>query len=60
MDLEDLEPRAVRPKAKDLDAMGVEELEAYRAELESEIQRVEEKIKAKKAYLAGAAGLFKA
>ena len=33
MDLEDLEPRKQKPKPKDLDALGVEELEAYIEEL---------------------------
>lgn len=59
MDIEDLEPRKQTPKPKDLEAMGVEELEAYLAELEAEMGRVREKIEAKKAYLQGADGLFK-
>ncbi len=59
MDLEDLEPRKQQPKPKDLESMGVEELEEYLAELESEAERVREKIAAKKAYLSGAADLFK-
>jgi uncharacterized small protein (DUF1192 family) len=59
MDLEDLEPRKQQPKPKDLESLGVEELEEYLAELESEAERVREKIAAKKAYLSGAAGLFK-
>ena len=59
MDLEDLEPRKQQPKPKDLELMGVEELEEYLAELESEAERVREKIAAKKTYLSGAADLFK-
>lgn len=59
MDLEDLEPRKQKPKPKDLDIMGVEELEDYLAELQAEAERVKEKITAKKAYLSGATGLFK-
>lgn len=59
MDLDDLEPRKQQPKAKDLEAMGVDELEAYLAELEEEAERVRAKIAAKKAYLSGAEGLFK-
>ena len=59
MEPEDLEPRAVRPKPKDLDMMGVEELEEYLAELEAEALRVREKIKAKRDYKSGAAALFK-
>ena len=59
MDLEELEPRKQTPKPKDLEAMGVEELEEYLAELEQEAERVREKIAAKKAYLSGAESLFK-
>jgi len=59
MDADDLEPRRVKPKPRDLDALGVTELEAYLAELGEEAERVRQKIAAKKAYLAGVAGLFK-
>lgn len=59
MDAEDLEPRTKRAKLRDLDAMGVKELEDYIVELKGEIERVEAKIEAKKAHLSGAAGLFK-
>jgi uncharacterized small protein (DUF1192 family) len=59
MDLDDLEPRKQKPKPRDLEAMGVDELEAYLAELEQEANRVREKIAAKKAYLSGAESLFK-
>ncbi len=59
MELEDLEPRKAKPKPRDLDVMGVEELEEYLAELEVEAARVNEKITAKKAYLSGADALFK-
>ena len=59
MDLEDLEPRKTKPKPKDLEVLGVEELEDYLAELEAEATRVRDKIAAKKAYLSGAASLFK-
>ena len=59
MDLEDLEPRKQTPKPKDLEVMGIEELEAYLAELESEAARVREKIAAKEAYRKGAADFFK-
>lgn len=59
MDPEDLEPRKQKPKPKDLDALGVDELEDYLADLEAEILRVKDKIKTKKAYLSGADALFK-
>ena len=59
MDLEDLEPLNKKPKPKDLDNLGVDELEDYLAELETEMARVREKLDAKKAYLSGAEGLFK-
>ena len=59
MEPEDLEPRKQKPKPKDLDVMGVEELEEYLAELNGEAERVKQKIAAKKAYLSGAEGLFK-
>ncbi|MFQ5775435.1 MAG: DUF1192 domain-containing protein [Kiloniellaceae bacterium] len=58
MDIEDLEPRNQRPKPKDLDAMGVSELEAYLAELEAEVARVKEKIESKKSYLDTAGEVF--
>ncbi len=59
MDLDELEPRKQTPKPKDLEAMGVDELEAYLSELEGEAERVRQKIAAKKAYLSGAEALFK-
>ena len=59
MDLEDLEPRNKTAKPKDLETLGVEELEAYIETLEAEIARVKEKLAAKKAYLSGAESLFK-
>ncbi len=54
MDLDDLEPRKQKPKTRDLEAMGVDELEAYLADLEQEGVRVREMIVAKMAYLRGA------
>ena len=59
MDLNDLEPRKTPPKPKDLEVMGIEELEEYLAVLEAEATRVRDKIAGKKAYLQGAAGMFK-
>ena len=59
MDEEDLQPRKAIEKPKDLDLMGVEELEAYLAELEAEMTLVRSKIGEKKSYREGAASLFK-
>ena len=59
MDIEELEPRKKKPELKNLEAMGVEELEAYLAELETELARVRAEIEGKKAYLAGAGAFFK-
>ena len=59
MDLDDLEPRKAIEKPKDLDSLGIEQLEAYLAELEAEAAQVKAKIESKKQYLSGAASLFK-
>ncbi len=59
MEIDDLEPRRQAPKPKDLESLGVEELEEYLAELETEAARVKQKIAAKKSYLSGADSLFK-
>jgi len=59
MDPEDLEPRKQPAKPKDLDVLGIEELDAYLAELEAEVARVRDKIAQKRDYRAGLDGLFK-
>lgn len=59
MDIDDLEPQKKKPKPKDLDDMGIEQLEEYLAELEAEAERVRVKIAEKKDYLAGAGKFFK-
>ncbi len=59
MDLDELEPQKQKPAPKDLDALGVEQLEEYLAELEAEAARVRAKLVEKKAYLAGAQAFFK-
>ena len=59
MDPEDLEPRKKQSQPKDLDAMGLDELEAYLEDLKVEAQRVTAKIESKRAYLSGADALFK-
>lgn len=58
MDLDDLEPQKQKPKPKDLEDLGVEELEDYLAELEAEVLRVKDKITAKKSYKSGVDSLF--
>ncbi len=59
MDLDELEPQKKKTAPKDLDALGVEQLEAYLAELETEAARVRAKLAEKKAYLTGAQAFFK-
>jgi uncharacterized small protein (DUF1192 family) len=59
MDLDELEPTKKKPAPKDLDALGVEQLDEYLAELETEVARVRVKITEKKDYLAGAENFFK-
>jgi uncharacterized small protein (DUF1192 family) len=59
MDIEDLEPQKQPKKPKDLEVMGIEELEDYLAALRAEAQRVEAQIEAKKSYLQSAAAFFK-
>ncbi len=59
MDLDELEPQKKKTAPKNLDALGVEQLEAYLAALEAEAERVRAKIAEKKAYLAGAQAFFK-
>lgn len=59
MDIEDLEPRKVKPKPKSLDPLSVDELNAYIQELEDEIVRVRGEIARKSAHLNAAAAFFK-
>ena len=59
MDADDLEPRKAIAKPKDLDAMGIDELEDHIADLEAEIARVREKIAAKQSVKSGAEAVFK-
>jgi uncharacterized small protein (DUF1192 family) len=59
MDIDDLEPRSKKPQKRNLEPMGVTELENYIAELKQEIARVEADIARKKSHLAAAANLFK-
>ena len=59
MDESDLEPRNKPAKPKDLSLMGIEELEAYIAELETEITRVRLEITTKLGQRRGAEALFR-
>jgi len=57
--IDDLEPQKQSKKPKSLDAMSVDELHAYVAELKAEIVRVEAAITAKKAHIDAVSALFK-
>lgn len=59
MDIEDLEPRKKSVPPRNLDAMGIDELNGYIAELQAEIDRTRAKIAAKERHRVGAAALFK-
>jgi uncharacterized small protein (DUF1192 family) len=59
MDTDDLEPRTKKPQKRNLEPLGVAELEAYIGELRDEIARVEADIQRKKKHLSAAEGLFK-
>ena len=59
MDADDLEPRRPTMEPKDLDLMGVEELNEYLEELKAEAARVEAKIASKTDYKANADSFFK-
>ncbi len=59
MYLDELEQLKKKSAPKDLDAMGVEQLEEYLAGLETEVARVQAKITEKKDYLTGAQQFFK-
>ncbi|MCR6632365.1 MAG: DUF1192 domain-containing protein [Magnetospirillum sp.] len=59
MDWQDLEPKKKVPEAKNLEIMGVAELNAYIAELEAEIARARGAIARKQAARSGAEAFFK-
>jgi uncharacterized small protein (DUF1192 family) len=59
MELDDLRPRTPKPGPRDLSAMSIDELHAYIAEMEQEINRVRGEIARKAAHRAGLDGLFK-
>jgi uncharacterized small protein (DUF1192 family) len=59
MDIEDLEPRNKPAAKKNLDPLGVDELEAYLAALEAEMARVRAEIEVKRKRRSGAESIFK-
>jgi uncharacterized small protein (DUF1192 family) len=59
MDTDDLEPKRPTLEPKDLDLMGVEELQDYLDELKAEVARVEAKIGTKSDYKSSAESFFK-
>ena len=59
MDTDDLEPRTPKAKPRDLDIMGVDELEAYIAELQAEVDRAQAAIDGRKQHRSAADALFK-
>ena len=59
MEPEDLEPRKAPPARKSLEPLSVAELQAYIAELESEINRARAAIAGKQGVRAGAEALFR-
>lgn len=59
MDVEDLEPRKKKIEKRNLDVLGVKELEAYIAELEEEIARVRQAISGKTSHRSAAESFFK-
>lgn len=59
MDWDDLDPKKKTPEKKNLEVMGIVELNAYIDELEEEIQRVRDAIANKQAARHGAESFFK-
>ncbi|MBC7951697.1 MAG: DUF1192 domain-containing protein [Rhodospirillaceae bacterium] len=59
MDWDELDPKKKVPEKKNLEIMGVAELNAYIAELESEIGRTRATIAGKQAAKQGAESFFK-
>ena len=59
MNPDDLEPRTLRPKPQNLEAMGIEELHAYIDDLQAEITRARAAIESKQSHRGTAESLFK-
>ncbi|MFQ5786057.1 MAG: DUF1192 domain-containing protein [Alphaproteobacteria bacterium] len=58
MDEEELLPRKVKPRPRNLEDMSIEQLNAYIVELEAEIARVKADIAVKQAALSDARSVF--
>jgi uncharacterized small protein (DUF1192 family) len=59
MSFDDLEPQKKKPVLKNLEELSIEALNEYIADMETEINRVRESIKAKEAARQGAEAFFK-
>lgn len=59
MDMDDLDPKTKKPQKRNLEPLGVAELENYIGELREEIARVEADIARKKKHLSAAESLFR-
>lgn len=59
MDFEDLEPRQQAPKPRDLSSWSVDDLNAYIANLQAEIERARGVIAGKQSHRASADSFFK-
>jgi uncharacterized small protein (DUF1192 family) len=59
MDVDDLEPQKKKPELKNLEVMSIEALNDYIGDLETEITRVRETIKAKETARQSADSFFK-
>jgi uncharacterized small protein (DUF1192 family) len=59
IDPEELEPKTQKPKPRDLEGLGVGELEAYIADLEAEIARARSVIARKQDHRSGAEAIFR-
>lgn len=59
MDTDDLEPRKLKPKRRDLEQLSIDELESYIEEMKAEIVRVQAAIAQKRDHRSGADAFFK-
>lgn len=59
IDPEELEPKKQKPKPRDLEGLGVTELQDYIADLEAEIARARAAIAKKQDHRSGAEAFFK-